>query len=106
MQKKIKLLKEKSISLKKRINMDFKMILDVIEHELQGEAHLDELARDKQDPFKILISTILSARTRDTNTREATIQLFSKYKTPQEIAKADIEDLEKDILAQLKKVVS
>ena len=75
--------------------MDFKMILDVIEHELQGEAHLDELARDKQDPFKILISTILSARTRDTNTREATIQLFSKYKTPQEIAKADIEDLEK-----------
>ena len=57
--------------------MDFKMILDIIEYHLQGEAHLDELARNKQDPFKILISTILSARTRDTNTREATKKLFS-----------------------------
>ncbi|MFX1356492.1 MAG: endonuclease III domain-containing protein [Promethearchaeota archaeon] len=75
--------------------MDFKMILDIIEYHLQGEAHLDELARNKQDPFKILISTILSARTRDTNTREATKKLFSKYKTPQEIANADTESLEK-----------
>jgi endonuclease-3 len=95
MQKKIKLLKEKFIFLKKGINLDFKRIFDLIENELQGEAHLDELAREKQDPFKILISTILSARTRDTNTREATLQLFSKYKTPQEIANADIEHLEK-----------
>ncbi|HEC38573.1 MAG TPA: endonuclease III, partial [bacterium] len=59
-----------------------------------GEAHLDELAKEKQDPFKILISTILSARTRDSNTRIATERLFSKYNTPKLIANADIEKLQ------------
>lgn len=70
-------------------------ILDQIEQALEGEAHLDGLARKKQDPFKILISTILSARSRDMNTREATNSLFTKYKTPKEIAEASVEDLEK-----------
>ncbi len=75
--------------------MEIKKILDKIEQILKGEAHLNELAGKKQDPFKILISTILSARTRDTNTREATETLFSKYTTPQEIANADVEELER-----------
>ncbi|MFX0070624.1 MAG: endonuclease III domain-containing protein [Candidatus Hermodarchaeota archaeon] len=75
--------------------MKIKEILDKIENSLEGEAHLDELANKKQDPFKILISTILSARTRDSNTREATNKLFSKFKTPVEIANADVEELEK-----------
>jgi len=74
--------------------MEIKKVFDKIEQILKGEAHLDELASKKQEPFKILISTILSARTRDTNTREATETLFSKYSTPQEIANADLEDLE------------
>lgn len=75
--------------------MDFKGILDTIEKSLVGEAHLDELAKKKQDPFKILISTILSARTRDANTREATLKLFSEFNTPFKIANAKLEDLEK-----------
>jgi len=74
--------------------MEIELILDEIEDSLEGEAHLDELANKKQDPFKILISTILSARTRDANTKEATETLFSKYQTPQQIADADIEELE------------
>ena len=74
--------------------MSYEEILDKIERTLEGEAHLDELARKKQDPFKILISTILSARTRDTNTKEATKKLFSRYNTPQLIATAEVEDLE------------
>ena len=74
--------------------MSYEEVLDKIERTLEGEAHLDELARKKQDPFKILISTILSARTRDTNTKEATKKLFSKYNTPQLIATAEVEDLE------------
>lgn len=60
---------------------------------------MDELAREKQDPFKILISTILSARTKDTNTRVATNNLFSQYKTPQEIANAPVSELEELIYA-------
>lgn len=74
--------------------MKYEEVLDKIESVLQGEAHLDELAKRKRDPFKILISTILSARTRDTNTRAATEKLFAKYNKPQLIAEADLEDLE------------
>lgn len=41
------------------------------------------------DPFRILIGTILSHRTRDENTTRATENLFSRYKTPSELAGAD-----------------
>jgi len=75
--------------------MDYKEFLDTISDAIKGEAHLDQLARKKQDPFKILISTILSARTRDSNTEEATKTLFNKYSTPECIANADVEELEK-----------
>jgi endonuclease-3 len=74
--------------------MNFKELLNTIELSIEGEAHLDELARKKQDPFKILISTILSARTRDSNTRIATERLFARYNTPKLIAEADISILE------------
>ena len=74
--------------------MEYIKILNLIEENLEGEAHLDELAKKDQDPFKILISTILSARTKDANTEEATMKLFSKFKTPKQIAEADIEELE------------
>jgi endonuclease-3 len=74
--------------------MSYKTILDKIETQLEGEAHLDELVSKKQDPFKILISTILSARTRDANTRLTTKKLFEKYKNPKEIAEVDIEEIE------------
>lgn len=47
-----------------------------------------------RDPFKVLIATILSARTRDENTAKVTAQLFRIYKTPQEIADAPIQRLE------------
>ncbi|HUI23478.1 MAG TPA: endonuclease III [Nitrososphaerales archaeon] len=41
------------------------------------------------DPFRVLISTILSHRTRDENTTRATENLFSVFKTPAQLAKAD-----------------
>ena len=41
------------------------------------------------DPFRILIGTILSHRTKDENTTRATENLFSRYKTPAELAGAD-----------------
>ena len=74
--------------------MSYTEIFDIIESSLEGETHLDDLASKKQDPFKILISTILSARTRDENTRQATITLFSKFKTPEQIANANTDELE------------
>ncbi len=74
--------------------MNYIEILDEIENVIEGEAHLDQLAKQRNDPFKILISTILSARTRDSSTEEVTKNLFSRYQTPQDISSAKIEILE------------
>jgi endonuclease III len=50
-------------------------------------------AEEEQDPFKILIGTILSARTRDEITKRVVNNLFRKFKNPDELAKADIEEI-------------
>jgi endonuclease III len=44
---------------------------------------------EDDDPFKILIGTVLSHRTRDESTSKATERLFSVYDTPQKLANAD-----------------
>lgn len=46
------------------------------------------------DPYRVLIRTILSQRTRDDNTDRASAQLFSEYKTINDIADADPAHLE------------
>ncbi|MEJ2252252.1 MAG: endonuclease III [Candidatus Lokiarchaeota archaeon] len=74
--------------------MEYKEIFDRIEDVLDGNPHLDELAKLRNSPFKILISTILSARTRDANTRKVTKKLFTRFNTPKEISEADVEILE------------
>ena len=48
-------------------------------------------------PFSILIGTILSARTKDENTTKVVKKLFSKYKSPHQLAKAKVKDVEKII---------
>ncbi|MEM2328744.1 MAG: endonuclease III [Nitrososphaerota archaeon] len=55
---------------------------------IQTPAHLD-----RSDPFKVLIGTILSHRTRDEMTDLAFSRLFSKYKNAEEIAKASLSDI-------------
>lgn len=77
--------------------LDFHEIFKQINKSLKGLTHLDELVQknpENVDPFKILISTILSVRTRDKNTTAATDKLFTKFFTPKMIAEAKIEDLE------------
>lgn len=49
------------------------------------------------DPFRILIGTILSARTRDENTTRVVRSLFQRFHTPQELASADIREIKKII---------
>ncbi len=60
-----------------------------------GETALAKIVAETEDPFKVLISTILSQRTRDEMTEIASRQLFSKYDTPAELAAADAADLER-----------
>ena len=47
------------------------------------------------DPYKILIGTILSARTRDETTAEVIKMLFSEFKNPDELSRADLKDIKK-----------
>ena len=55
---------------------------------------LKELQMEEDnDPFKILIGTILSARSRDENTSKIVRKLFQKYKNALELAHADLNDI-------------
>ena len=46
------------------------------------------------DPYRVLIRTILSQRTRDENTDQATDNLFSKYRDIYEVVNAPVEDVQ------------
>jgi endonuclease-3 len=51
--------------------------------------------RQKKDPFQILISTLLSARTQDATTLAASTRLFAKARTPAAVAKLTVKQIEK-----------
>ena len=48
-------------------------------------------SKTNSDPFRILISTILSHRTRDVNTSKASKNLFSVINSPQDLNELDLE---------------
>ncbi len=50
---------------------------------------------EQKDPFYVLVSTVLSQRTRDANTDEASRALFEKFPTAYELSKAEKKDVEK-----------
>lgn len=61
----------------------------------RGETALAKIVAETEDPFKVLISTILSQRTRDEMTEKASAQLYARYDTPSAIASAPTTDLER-----------
>ncbi len=73
--------------------MDVKKIERILKI-LSSRLNINLQLWNKQDPFHVLIGTVLSQRTKDENTEKAAKQLFSKYKTPEEIANAPLKDLE------------
>ncbi|MDH5461577.1 MAG: endonuclease III [Candidatus Bathyarchaeota archaeon] len=48
-------------------------------------------------PLELLVATILAAQCTDERVNEVTKDLFKKYETPDDYAKADLEELEKNI---------
>ena len=48
-----------------------------------------------EDPFQILIATILSARTQDATTHAASTRLFKRARTPQTMAKLPVRQIER-----------
>jgi endonuclease-3 len=64
-------------------------------YEDEYQSEMKEQQKRRRDPFRILIGTILSQRTRDENTHAATEALFSKYKNPKELAGGNLRTIEK-----------
>ena len=61
---------------------------------LAGEGTtLAKITAETEDPFKVLIGTILSQRTRDEMTEIASRRLFAKYGTPAALARANLRDV-------------
>src|SRR3989441_775439 len=68
------------------------------EHAMAGETTaLAKITAETEDPFKVLIGTILSQRTRDEMTEVASRRLFARYGTPQALARADVRDVQRRI---------
>jgi endonuclease III len=72
-----------------------KKMKQVLFHEkLSRLTALRELQIEEQgDPFKILIGTILSSRTRDEKTTKVMNNLFRRFKNAKELAEADMDEI-------------
>ncbi len=49
------------------------------------------------NPLELLVATVLSAQATDRQVNKVTEVLFKKYRAPEDYAKADLEDLERDV---------
>ena len=76
---------------------EFIKVLKILEKEFpKWKAPVVSLmAQQTKDPFRILISTIISLRTKDEVTAEASRRLFYVAKTPEEISKLSEEEIAK-----------
>ncbi len=61
----------------------------------RGDWRVPYLRDHAEDPFQVLVGTILSQRTRDENTDRASAQLFAAYPGPRELAAAPPAKLER-----------
>jgi len=66
--------------------------------ELLEKEHADaKIALHYSNPLELLVSTILSAQSTDEQINKITKSLFKKYRTTEDYANADLEELEQDI---------
>ncbi|PIE57432.1 MAG: exodeoxyribonuclease III [Desulfobulbus propionicus] len=79
--------------------MDIERIVTILREEVSQYQVpvVDLIAAQTNDPFKILVATILSARTKDEVTAAAVLRLFKKVSTPDDLAALSIHQLEKII---------
>ena len=71
------------------------MKIDSILNNLRKKYSVRKFFNGNNNPFRSLISTILSQRTRDENTERASGNLFSVYKRPRDIANAPVKSIER-----------
>ncbi len=76
---------------------DIHKIVEILKSEYKkwDEAIVTQYANLSKDPFKILISTVLSLRTKDETTHKATDRLFDVANTPERMMKLSVEEIQK-----------
>jgi len=70
------------------MTIDIDLFLKTVEHEIADKQVpvVDLIAVQTQDPFKVLVATILSARTKDETTAVASARLFKKAASVEKLA--------------------
>jgi endonuclease III len=77
--------------------------IDIVYQELEKRFHtfqtpvVELIEAQTKDPFKILITTLLSARTKDQTTSAVVTRLFQQIDTYEDLKKYSLEELEKMI---------
>src|SRR5947209_11158812 len=74
-----------------------KKVLQIIE-KLQKVYPNPKIALNFENPFQLLIATILAAQSTDVGVNQATPELFKHYPTPEKMAEASREDLDAYIM--------
>ena len=72
-------------------------VMKALRREIKGRGlpAVEKISEEQaEDPFKILIATLLSARTQDATTHAASTRLFKRARTPRAMAKLSIEEIE------------
>ncbi len=81
------------------MTIDIDLFLQTVEHEVKDKEVpvVDLIAVQTKDPFKVLVATILSARTKDETTAVAAGKLFKKADNSLELSKLSEEEIAKAI---------
>lgn len=74
---------------------DIHRIVEILREEVRNwkQPIVTQIAERERDPFRILISTILSLRTKDEVTASASERLFSLAKTPEEMLRLSEDEI-------------
>jgi endonuclease-3 len=81
-----------------KVNSEINRAAEILKR-LKKEYPVAKIALEFENPFELLISTILSAQCTDERVNIVTKSLFRKYKKPQDYLKVSNEELEKDIFS-------
>ena len=74
---------------------DIDKVVEILEKSKQPKSEFVKLMDDFKSPYIVLISCILSLRTKDQTTYPATLRMLKLAKTPQEMMNVKVEDLER-----------
>ena len=80
-------------------NIDFVMQILEKYYNCREKTTLNQMKKNNETPFKILISCLLSLRARDENTQKVSKQLFEVADTPEKILNLPLKKLEKLIFS-------